>query len=177
MAIQPTNDTDIKVNDISCKTSTNHTIGPKTAHALKFRSNDLVRAEFQSDGNLAQDATNGANLLWTKLGTYPAFSVALNLTATGTVIGDAYDLAALTNHFSTTASGTGAQLPDAPVGTRIEIINAGANALLLYPHDGSGTHNGGSGGTAVSIAAANMAIAIRESSTNWVTREVITVAA
>jgi hypothetical protein len=97
----------------------------------------------------------------------PTRSVSLALTATGTVIGDALDLVSLINVVSTTAAGTGVQLPDAPIGSQVIVQNNGANALKVWPHSGSGTLNGGSAGAAVTSAAAAGCVCTRLSSTDW----------
>ena len=62
-----------------------------------------------------------------------------NLTATGTVQGDALRLAADHNYVTTVASGTGVILPSTGwnKGDMITIMNLGANTLKVYPQTGS----------------------------------------
>jgi hypothetical protein len=90
------------------------------------------------------------------------------LTATGTTIADAYDIATEVAQFGTVAASTGAQLPDARIGGIFYVKNDGANALTLYPHSASGTINGGSAGAGVAVAAGEMCVAIRVSTLNWI---------
>ena len=72
-----------------------------------------------------------------KLGMWPEVAKALagdfatGLTATGSTQATAYPLTTDTNAFSTVAASTGAQLRAIP-GRQI-ILNAGANALSVYP--------------------------------------------
>ena len=152
-------------------------VGTDSVHSLELKTNALTRVAIESDGDLAQDATNGGNLLWTKASTGIAVKHANTLTAAGTLISDALDLTAVFNVLTTVAASTGAQLWDAPVGTMIIVVNAGANALALYPHSGTGTINGGSAGVSVSIATASLALCVRDTSTNWIAREIAAPAA
>lgn len=148
------------------------------AQINKLYSNGLERLELETDGDLAQNATNGGNLLWTKASTALALSTATGLTAAGTTIADALALTRVYNVLTTVASGAGAKLWDAPVGARLEVVNAGANALLLYPEDAvDATLNGGSIGASVSVAAGSMVICYRVSTTNWIVRELTAPAA
>lgn len=152
-------------------------VGTDSAHSLTLKSNALDRVAIESDGDLAQDATNGGNLLWTKTSTAVAQAAATALTAAGTVITDALDLTSVFNHLTTVAASTGVQLWDAPIGAQITVINGGANALLVYPHSGAGTINGGVAGASVSVATATYNIFVRVSSTNWIGREIASAAA
>lgn len=95
-------------------------------------------------------------------------SVATGVSAAGTVIGDATALTAQHNVVGTVASGAGAQLASGtPVGGSQVVQNRGANALLVYPHSASGTHNGGSAGAAVSVDTDEVATFTRVSATDW----------
>lgn len=94
-------------------------------------------------------------------------SVSTGLTAAGTIITDALDLVSLVNIVTTTAASTGVQLPDVDIGVEVIVQNNGANALNIWPHSSSGTLNGGSGGAAVTCAAAAGNRCIRVSSTDW----------
>lgn len=55
------------------------------------------------------------------------------LTAAGTVQGNAFPVPADLNRFTTVAAGAGGILPAMNPGDELQIINAGANALLVYP--------------------------------------------
>ena len=59
------------------------------------------------------------------------------LTASGTNQGTAATLGADTNRFTTVAAGTGCIIPPLNPGDSITVINAGANALALYPPVGA----------------------------------------
>ena len=78
-------------------------------------------------------------------------TVADQLTATGTTQGTAYVCGADYNRFTTVASGSGAILPSLNPGDYVTVINAGANALKLYPPVG-GQINGLGANNAYSIA-------------------------
>lgn len=154
-------------------------IGTDSAHSLVLKSGSggLSRVAIESDGDVAQDATNGGNLLWTKSSTGLALKHSNTLTAAGTTIADALVLIAVYNVLTTVAASSGAKLWDAPIGTMVIVVNAGANALALYPHSVSGTINGGGGGSSVSIATAALAICIRDTANNWIAREIAAPAA
>ncbi len=97
----------------------------------------------------------------------PDVSSSGSLTATGTTIADALALTSFVNLVGTAAASTGVKLPDAPIGTLVVVQNNGANALNVFPHSASGTLNGGTGGAAVTCAAAAGNLCIRRSSTDW----------
>jgi len=59
------------------------------------------------------------------------------LTAAGTVQGNAAPLGADNNRFTTVGAGTGCILPAMNPGDSINVFNAGANALLIYPPVGA----------------------------------------
>lgn len=148
------------------------TAGTDSAHSVQFKSNALNRVNIDSSGNLNQDATNGGNLVWTKASSAVAQAFGSAISAAGTVITDATDLTAVFNNVTTVAASTGVQLWDAPQGAMIIIRNAGANALNVFPHSGTGTINGGAGGAAVSVATSSLSIFWRVSSTNWIGIEI-----
>lgn len=89
------------------------------------------------------------------------------ITATGTIITDAYDLTRAVNVVTTTAAGTGVQLFAATIGVPIYIGNGGANTLNVWPPDASSTLNGAGAGTAKTIAAGAGAVCVRLTSTAW----------
>lgn len=94
--------------------------------------------------------------------------VASGLTATGTVITDAYDLTAVNSHFSTVASGTGCQLiACSPGDTQMVFNGQGTNALLVYPPSSTETIQGGSAGAGFSVAANKTAIFTKYTATVW----------
>lgn len=94
-------------------------------------------------------------------------SVSLNLVATGTVITDALDLVSEYNHFTTSSASTGMQIPDWPLGSRVEIDNASGQTLNIFPPSATQTINAGSAGAAQTIANNKYAILTRVSLTDW----------
>lgn len=91
-----------------------------------------------------------------------------DVSAAGSAITDATDLTAEVTDVGTVASSTGVQLPDAAQGKVFLVRNSGANALTVYPHSASGTINGGSAGAGVAVAATEIGIFVRTTSTNWI---------
>ena len=79
-------------------------------------------------------------------------NIVSGLTATGTVIGDALDMKATINVFTTVASGTGGQLPSMNLGDQCEVYNAGANALKVYPDQTTVGINQTMAGSAISLS-------------------------
>lgn len=55
------------------------------------------------------------------------------VSAAGTSISDATDLTASINVVTTAAASSGVQLPRCEIGDGIEILNLGANAVMVYP--------------------------------------------
>jgi len=89
-------------------------------------------------------------------------SVANTLTATGSTIADALLLTAMLNLITVAAASTGARLsPLVPIGGFQDVINAGANALAVYPPTAAENINGGSNGASVSLAASAGAASAR----------------
>ncbi len=77
--------------------------------------------------------------------------VATGLTAAGTVITDALDLLATVNVVSTVGSGSGVQLYSMQIGDEMEVYNAGANPLKVYPDSSTVAINQLSVGVAMSL--------------------------
>jgi hypothetical protein len=100
-----------------------------------------------------------------------AMSISTGLTATGTVITDALDLVSEFNLVSTTASNTGVQLPDFPIGEVVYVKNSGANTLNVFPHSATGNiftaATGAGAGTAVTLATTKKGRFIRYNATDW----------
>lgn len=82
-------------------------------------------------GALARDISRGG----TSAGQAQAINgaVGTGISAAGTIITDATDLNATVNVVSTVASGSGVQLYSMQIGDEMEVYNAGANALKVYP--------------------------------------------
>jgi hypothetical protein len=116
---------------------------------------------------LGMPAEHAAALSVETVSSAPSLASSGSLTATGTTIADALQLANFVNLVGTTAASTGVKLPDVPVGQVVTVQNNGVNALNLFPPTSSGTLNGGSAGAAVTIAAAAGNICVRRSSTDW----------
>lgn len=91
----------------------------------------------------------------------------LALTSAGTTQADAYAITKDFSWFGTVASSSGAVLPDtAEVGDVFMGVNAGANALSLYPPVG-GNANGNTTNAAVSVASKKMFKAAKITATDW----------
>lgn len=79
-------------------------------------------------------------------------------TAAGSTQGTAYVITEDITEFTTVAIGTGAVLPaDLAAGDELAVLNAGANALSLYPPTG-GVLNAAAANAAVSVPAGKSAI-------------------
>lgn len=91
------------------------------------------------------------------------------ITASGTIITDAYDLTRAVNVATTVGANSGVQLFAATIGVPVYVGNGQAvNALKVYPPDASSTFNGLGGGVAVSLAASTGGTFVRLTSTAWV---------
>src|SRR3990167_10399786 len=90
-----------------------------------------------------------------------------SMTAAGTSQSDAQNIGAAIARFTTVASGAGAILPAGSVGDELLIINAGANALSLYPPIGHAI-NAGSTNAAFSIPTASSTGFKRISNLLWI---------
>lgn len=93
--------------------------------------------------------------------------VGATLTAAGSSNTDALALSAAINQVTTTAASTGVRLMLPEAGSGVVVINAGANALLVYPGTGAAinaltTTTGG-----FSIASGGRALFVGTSSTQW----------
>jgi len=90
-----------------------------------------------------------------------------SITAAGTTISDATDLAASINIITTAAASTGVQLPSSMVSDQVEILNLGANSVTVYPDSSSNQINQLSAGSGFTLAA-NTAVKLRKfSTTRW----------
>lgn len=100
-------------------------------------------------GALARDISRGG----TSAGSAQAINgaVATGLTALGTIITDALDLNATVNVVSTVAASTGVQLYSMQIGDEMEVYNAGANALKVYPDSSTVGINALTVGVAMSL--------------------------
>ena len=101
---------------------------------------------------------------------YEYRSGATGLSAAGTTQGTATAISKTNSVFTTVASGAGATLPNlAPVNgafAEFTVVNAGANALLLYPASGN-TINALAANAALSVAAGTIARGIQLSTTAY----------
>lgn len=130
------------------------------------------RVLVDQDGNLVFSALGGGNLVFSKANTGVRNSVATGLTATGSAIGDALQLSAIVNNVTTTAASTGVKLSDSVgVGQMVHVRNGGANALSVYPPNGSGQINGATAGNAVSVAAGAHVMCVKVAANQWIAFE------
>lgn len=94
-------------------------------------------------------------------------AIATGLTASGTIITNAFDLVADVNVIGTCASGAGVQLPSCEIGDYLWIYNGGANQCLVYPDSSSAQINQITAGSAMTLAVNTSALYIRISTTRW----------
>lgn len=147
-------------------------VGTSSAHLLNLQTSGTTKWALNA-ADLVQDATNGGHLKMTKASTALAVASVNAISAAGTVIGDATALTRVWNKISTVSSNQGVGLWDAPIGAMIWVLNQSATAVKVYPHSGSGTINGGSGGASVSVAGNSIGLFVRESSTDWDGTEIL----
>ena len=89
------------------------------------------------------------------------------VTAAGTTISDATALTTSISVITTAAALTGVKLPSAEIGDSVEIFNAGANAVTVYPDSSSNQVNSLGAGTGFALAT-NTAVWLRKfTSTRW----------
>ncbi len=114
---------------------------------------------------LASDIMKGG----TSAGQSIAFNgqVAPAISAAGTIITDATDLAATINVITTCASGAGVQLPNAMVGDSVEILNLGANQCLVYPDASANRINAVGAGNSFILPTNTACICRKFSTTRW----------
>lgn len=101
-------------------------------------------------GALARDITGAGTSAMSAQGINGR--VATGLTAAGTSISDALDLDATVNVIATVAASSGVQLYSMIVGDEMEVYNAGANALKVYPDSASVSINQLAAGLAMSLS-------------------------
>ena len=91
-----------------------------------------------------------------------------SVTAAGTTISDATDLAVSINVVTTAAASSGVQLPRTEIGDEIEILNLGANAVTVYPDSSDNRINALSAGAGF-LLATNTAVKLRKYTTSrWI---------
>ena len=94
--------------------------------------------------------------------------IAPTVSAAGTVISDATNLAASINVVTTAAASSGVQLQNGEIGDEVEILNLGANAVTVYPDTTSNRINALSAGTGF-LLATNTAVKLRKYTTlRWI---------
>ena len=116
-------------------------------------------------GALARDIMGGG----TSAGQAKAMNgrVASAVSAAGTVLSDATALNATVSRVSTVAASSGVRLFNGEIGDEMEVYNAGANTLTVYPHASTGTINQLSAGTGVLLAQYSVCKFRRITSTAW----------
>lgn len=123
-----------------------------------------------SVGQLAQNSVTGDSIFLFKNQTAFYQTVGPALTATGTVLADSLQLNQIICNVTTVALGTGVRLWElgGNLGHTITVINNGANALNVYPHNASGNINGAGPGVARSLATTQMATFTYVATNVWV---------
>jgi hypothetical protein len=100
----------------------------------------------------------------------PTSSTADNLVATGTTQATGLSLSSVINRVATTPAGSGIVLPVSAPGLSVVVMNAGANALLVYPAGADTVNVAGAltgGGVAYSLAAGHSVTFYCASTVNW----------
>lgn len=141
---------------------------------ISLHSGGQRRVSLDQSGRLVQNASQGQDLLWQRASTAVCQSVATGLTAAGTTISDALQLTAVVNNVTTAAASTGVKLFETlntSTGFMVYVRNGGANAINVFPPNGSGTINGGSAGAAVSVASGAHAVFFKVAANTWVGAE------
>lgn len=151
--------------------STGHIILEPTHSSaqVRVRHNNATRWAFQSDGTLAQDASNGSNLVLSRGNTSVVQRVAATVTAAGTTSANATVLDSIYNAVTTVASGTGVRLTNVSNGgSPVFVQNLGANDLEVYPPTG-GAINGAATDAGITLAAASdqIGVFVRYANNNW----------
>jgi hypothetical protein len=148
---------------------------PELAQILsdQYAGGSLVRTDGQvawdvdAGGDLNQDATYGGSVILTADDTSVAQPAGTGLTAAGTTITDALQLAKVYNNLTTVAAGTGAKLFDGEVGTAIGVSNNGLTPLSLYPPAVGSTISTLSAGAALQIDPYDSCVFVKVSATLW----------
>lgn len=89
------------------------------------------------------------------------------VTAAGTTITDAFDLTASLNIITTAASGSGVQLYNGEIGDSQEIMNLGANTVVVYPDTSSNRINQLTAGAGFNLAPNTTVIVKKYTTTRW----------
>lgn len=99
--------------------------------------------------------------------TTPILPIEINITSSGTVISDAYQLKALFNYIVYVDTATGVRLPNSTIGQPIYITNASAKNLHIFPLDSSCSINGQALGQEITIGSATTTIIFRVSDVSF----------
>lgn len=143
--------------------------GSDAAAQVRLEVADLRCFYLDNNGDFQQDSTYGRQIVFTRNNYGIRYRTEPTLTAAGTDLAGADQIAATINRYTTVASGAGAKLSDVTgIGSEVRVINSGANALLVYPPNVSSTINGGGGGGSVSIATGACGIFIKVAASTWV---------
>ncbi len=104
-------------------------------------------------GQLAYRFTNG------NFSAYVRTGVSATVSAAGSALADSTLLANANNIVTTVAASTGVKLPASGLGSRVRVMNLGANDLKLYPNVATGNINSAADGIPITLAAATDDIA------------------
>ena len=90
------------------------------------------------------------------------------VSAAGTSISDATDLAASINVVTTAAASSGVQLPNCEIGDSVEVLNLGANAVTIYPDTSSNRINSLTAGSGFLLGTSTAVMLRKYTSTRWI---------
>jgi len=162
----------IQGGDVTGGGSVHISAGNDGAATVELQVSGLRCWYLDNNGDFQQDSTYGRSMVFNRNDRGIRYRTEPALTASGTDLSGANQIAATINRYTTVASGAGAKLSDVTgIGQEVRVINSGANDLLVYPPNGSSTINGGGGGGSVSIATGACGIFVKTAANTWVAHE------
>lgn len=159
-----------------CELSAGNTTSGNSIIALKAPGSNgqvaiatvgLDRWSFQNDGDLANDGTNGGNIVFSKAGTGVVSNIT-NVSTAGSSQSDATQLSYQINNITTASNFQGVKLPSTIVpGAEYKILNHTAATVYVYPSTG---HNfkGSSANASATLGVQQAMTVIGSTSSEWV---------
>lgn len=141
---------------LECGSSANSALtlsAPTGSSGILYYLGGNLRWTYELDGDLAQDATNGGNIVFQKDKTGVIDSTE-GTAATGSVLADATLIAANVTFVTDADATKGVKLPVAPIGGQRFVIYNTANAVLkVWPGEATDNINANADGVNVAVAA------------------------
>jgi len=148
-------------------------------HDVYVQPGGNLRWSFQTVGDLANDATNGGNIVFNRDSTGVLNSVTSSLAAAGSSQGDAAAITRIVTKITSPSPTAGVRLPASiPVGLEFTVVNPSATKTKLYPASGENI-NALSTNAAIDIGGTaegdNLAFKLLKiTSTNWLVTAAVT---